>query len=269
MQIRWARGDRIAKRSLAFKVRGFQKRDTIGRVLALMNPTEFQESDHMAHRTGTRQERGKLRSGLQTHSPQRPVATRIRTSPTPCTLFPPGPPSTEVGQVQVDSKSNEIPAIGDARHRRREPSDRYRGRHQLPKRFTRKVVTTSVPSKTIIRSWRRLSKRISLNRTRWVCRAGHSLQDPQVERAWSRGGVCIIDCRFLTDAWPGATAIGQAITQSERNGACHFEVRYLAAVAVARDFASYVRDHSDRIDALGFGTLCFMRMRRIRERDGP
>ncbi|CAD71760.1 ISAs1-like element ISRba7 family transposase [Rhodopirellula baltica] len=59
--------------------------------------------------------------------------------------------------------------------------------------------------------------------------------------------VCPIppEMKAMTDLWAGATSIGQAITQTERNGECHVEVRYFLLSRPARvgEFAISVRSH--------------------------
>ncbi len=59
--------------------------------------------------------------------------------------------------------------------------------------------------------------------------------------------VCSIpaELRSMTDLWAGATSIGQAITQIEQGGECRVEVRYflLSRPAKVNEFATSVRSH--------------------------
>lgn len=247
---------------------GIPSHDTIGRVLSLMKPQEFQEALITWHTCLREQAQdqedessddttkpvhlaidGKTARGSYTDAEKSNALHFVSAWATKHGI--------SLGQTQVDSKSNEITAIQDLL----ELVDVSQSTVTVDAIGAQKVIAEKIHEQggeyvfamkdnhpklaEAIRAHFLDSHEVGLTqsevRSRTTKCKGHGREE---ERFYAVAAIPD-SMKSLTAAWPGAKAIGQAITESERKGKHHVEVRYylMSRKFSVRDFASYVRDH--------------------------
>lgn len=246
---------------------GIPSHDTIGRVLSLMKPQEFQEAlitwhtclcEQVQHQEDELREDakpihlamdGKTARGSYTDAEKSNALHFVSAWATKHGI--------SLGQTQVDSKSNEITAIQDLL----EVVDVSQATVTIDAIGAQKVIAGTIHDQggdyvfaikdnhpklaEAIRSHFLDSHEAGLTRSEVRSRTKKSKGHGRAETRFYAVAAIPESMKELTAAWPGAKAIGQAITESERNGECHVEVRYylMSRKFRVRDFASYVRDH--------------------------
>ncbi len=245
---------------------GIPSHDTITRVLCLIKPTQFQQAlldwhGHLCRMNSSTDDTakadvprhvaidGKTARGSYTDAEKSNAIHIVSAWATEHGIT--------LGQTEVDSKTNEITAIGELL----EFIDLKKSIVTVDAIGAQKSIAAKIIAQkgdyvfAIKDNHPKLAEAI---REHFETAHEHGLSDHGVRSKTTKAkqasrteerfyAVCSIpeSMKTLTSAWAGAKSIGQAITQCERNGKTTIEVRYYLSSRVPRvsEFATSVRNH--------------------------
>lgn len=246
---------------------GIPSHDTIGRVLSLIKPAQFQralldwhaqlcEAHHGGEKPGDENDApvhvaidGKTSRGSYTDSTKSNALHFVSAWASKH--------GVTLGQTEVDSKTNEITAIDellDFMDVRRTiiTLDAIGAQKKIAAKIIKEggdyifAIKDNHPKLAdSIRAYFELAHEEGLRKHGVKAKKTTVKKSGRTEERFY--AVCPIPetMKSLTDLWEGAQSMGQAITQTEVNGKCHVEVRYFLCSRAAKvgEFATSVRSH--------------------------